>query len=182
MKLENQRANDTDGSALEAQPGKSQGRPPKARARSPPRKTACPHCVLPRSPCPSDPDPRPGPGQRPQTAFSSPEGRHERLPRGGIPASGQHAAGGRALLPKAVAPRRPARTIATATPRSCRSPARGKRSATNAIVASTTPARPPGDEALIPSRRVDPTRRTLRVVPVRARDVGVEVERPKRDR
>jgi hypothetical protein len=69
--LENQRANDTDGSALAAQPGKSQGRPPKPRARSPPRKTACPNCVLPRGPCPSEPEPKPSPGQQPQTAFSS---------------------------------------------------------------------------------------------------------------
>jgi hypothetical protein len=45
-------ANDTDGYALEAQPGKSQERPQKARARSPPRKTACPNCVLPQAPVP----------------------------------------------------------------------------------------------------------------------------------
>ena len=39
--------------ALAAQPGKSQGRPTKRRARSPSRKTGLPLCVLPRSPCPS---------------------------------------------------------------------------------------------------------------------------------
>ena len=43
------------------------------------------------------------------------EGRRERLPRGGAPASGHYAAAGRALLPNAVARRRPTRTSATAT-------------------------------------------------------------------
>jgi hypothetical protein len=47
--------NDIDGFGLGAQPGGSQGRPLKSRARSPSRKTACPSCVSPESPCSSGP-------------------------------------------------------------------------------------------------------------------------------
>jgi hypothetical protein len=53
---ENRWANDIDGSALAAQPGKSQGRPLKARALSPSSKPACPACVLPKAPRPSQPN------------------------------------------------------------------------------------------------------------------------------
>src|SRR3954447_9694355 len=48
-------ANDIDGSALAAQPGKSQGRPMKSPGSTrPSRKTACPACVLPKVPVPVD--------------------------------------------------------------------------------------------------------------------------------
>ena len=57
MTRENRRANDIDGSALAAQPGKSQGRPLNARAPTrPSSKTACPACVLPRAPRPGQPN------------------------------------------------------------------------------------------------------------------------------
>ena len=50
---ENRWANDIDGSALAAQPGKSQGRPTKSPGSTrPSRKTACPACVLPKAPVP----------------------------------------------------------------------------------------------------------------------------------
>ena len=59
-------ANDTDGFALAAQPGQSQGRPPKSRARSPSsQEPACPACVLPESPCPGHPTLTAEPGQQP---------------------------------------------------------------------------------------------------------------------
>ena len=52
---ENRWANDIDGSALTAQPGKSQGRPLKSPGSTrPSRKTACPTCVLPKAPVPVD--------------------------------------------------------------------------------------------------------------------------------
>src|SRR5918995_2908280 len=55
-------ANDIDAFALEAQPDRSQGRPPnKARARSPSSKPARPPCVLPGSPHPGRPTLRPAP-------------------------------------------------------------------------------------------------------------------------
>jgi hypothetical protein len=46
-------ANDTDASALAAQPGQSQGRPSKSSGSKPiDEMTACPRCVLPRAPRP----------------------------------------------------------------------------------------------------------------------------------
>src|SRR3954467_5125623 len=48
-------ANDIDGSALAAQPGKSHGRPMKSPGSTrPSRKTACPACVLPKAAVPVD--------------------------------------------------------------------------------------------------------------------------------
>src|SRR3954447_21802803 len=48
-------ANDSDGSALPAQPGKSQGRPMKSPGSNTPiAQTACPACVLPKAPVPVD--------------------------------------------------------------------------------------------------------------------------------
>jgi len=48
-------ANDSDGSALAAQPGKSQGRPMKSPGSNTPiAQTACPACVLPKAPVPVD--------------------------------------------------------------------------------------------------------------------------------
>src|SRR5215211_4681667 len=72
---ENRWANDIDGSALAAQPGKSQGRPLNTRAQSPSSKTACPACVLPKAPRPSRPNlSRPPDVTRsPQRAVSCPE-------------------------------------------------------------------------------------------------------------
>jgi hypothetical protein len=49
---ENKWANDTDGFALEAQPGQSQERPLKSRARSPSRKNALPNMRSPKTPVP----------------------------------------------------------------------------------------------------------------------------------
>jgi len=48
--VESRWTNDIDGFGLGAQPGGSQGRPLKSRARSPSRKAACPSCVSPESP------------------------------------------------------------------------------------------------------------------------------------
>src|SRR6266498_5673460 len=53
--VESRWTNDIDGFGLGAQPGGSQGRPLKSRARGPSRKAACPSCVSPESPCPSGP-------------------------------------------------------------------------------------------------------------------------------
>ena len=65
-------ANDTDGSALAAQPGQSQGRPPKCRARRPSSKAACPRCVLPKAPRTQCPDRNPRPGRSPRPYFHAP--------------------------------------------------------------------------------------------------------------
>src|SRR5215204_1058356 len=51
IEQENRWANDIDGSALAAQPGKSQGRPLKTSGSKPiVQETACPACVLPEGP------------------------------------------------------------------------------------------------------------------------------------
>ena len=69
--------NDTDRYELEAQSRQVAGAAEqKARARSPSSKTAYPTAFSQQSPCPSQPDPRPSPGQEPPTAFSSPERTH----------------------------------------------------------------------------------------------------------
>ena len=66
---ENRWANDIDGSALAAQPGKSQGRPMKSPGSNrPSSKPACPACVLPEGPCPSRPNLSPPPDDT--SAFS----------------------------------------------------------------------------------------------------------------
>jgi hypothetical protein len=85
---ENRWANDIDGSALAAQPGKSQGRPPKSPGSTrPSSKTACPTCVLPESPSSQSAEPKPAAGHHrsPQRAVSCPEreqpgSRSSRLP------------------------------------------------------------------------------------------------------
>ncbi len=57
-------ANDIDGSALAAQPGKSQGRPMKSPGSTrPSRKTACPACVLPRRPLSQSTEPKSATGR-----------------------------------------------------------------------------------------------------------------------
>ena len=61
-KQENRWANDIDGSALAAQPGKSQGRPLKSPGSSPSSKTACPACVLPEGPSSQSTEPKPTTG------------------------------------------------------------------------------------------------------------------------
>src|SRR4051794_14215676 len=64
-RLENRWANDIDGSALAAQPGKSQGRPLKSSGSNTHRpETAYPTCVLPRGPYPSQPNLRRPPDVR----------------------------------------------------------------------------------------------------------------------
>ena len=84
---ENRRANDTDRYVLAAQPGKSQGRPPRMLGLEAHRpQTACPTCVLPERPPSRSPDRTVGRGQQPsERQFHAPRCRrppaHHRLPR-----------------------------------------------------------------------------------------------------
>src|ERR687891_2613784 len=57
--------NDTDGFVLEAQPGRSQGRPPKSRARSPSRKYRPAQPAFPKEPLSQSAEPTAEPGQQP---------------------------------------------------------------------------------------------------------------------
>ena len=74
-KQENRWANDIDGSALAAQPGKSQGRPLKSPGSNrPSSKTACPTCVLPEGPSSQSAEPKSAAGHTSlQRAVSCPE-------------------------------------------------------------------------------------------------------------
>jgi hypothetical protein len=79
---ENQRANDKDGYALEAQSGKSQGRPPKKHALAADRpRPACPCAVLPESPCPDQPTVGSNPDGTLKNAFSCPDAATQRWSR-----------------------------------------------------------------------------------------------------
>src|SRR4051812_8437616 len=69
-------ANDTDGSALAAQPGQSQGRPPNCRALTPILESGLPTLRSPEGPESQFPDRNPRPGRRPRDAFSCPELEH----------------------------------------------------------------------------------------------------------
>src|SRR4051812_26275194 len=60
-KLENRWANDIDGSALAAQPGKSQGRPLKSPGSKPIAQSGLPSLRSPEGPCPSRPNLSPAP-------------------------------------------------------------------------------------------------------------------------
>src|SRR5215207_2625919 len=62
---ENRWANDTDGFVLTAQPGRSQGRPPNFRARSPSRKKRPAQPAFPRKPLSRSAETRSQPGQQP---------------------------------------------------------------------------------------------------------------------
>src|SRR5919108_566368 len=61
MTGENRWANDIDGSALAAQPGKSQGRPLKSPGSKPIAQIGLPSLRSPEGPCPSRPNIRPAP-------------------------------------------------------------------------------------------------------------------------
>jgi hypothetical protein len=58
---ENRWANDIDGSALAAQPGKSQGRPQKSPGSKPIAQSGLPNLRSPEGPCPSRPNLSPVP-------------------------------------------------------------------------------------------------------------------------
>ena len=73
--------NDTDGFVLTAHPGRSQGRPPKSRARSPSRKYRPAQPAFPNEPCPGQPNPRPNPDNNNPTSDSSWPEKGKRRPR-----------------------------------------------------------------------------------------------------
>src|SRR5215211_1669136 len=62
---ENRWANETDGFVLTAQPGRSQGRPPKTRAQSPSRKNRPAQPAFPKKPLSRSDDRKTRPGQQP---------------------------------------------------------------------------------------------------------------------
>src|SRR5215204_1045794 len=81
---ENRWANDTDGFVLTAQPGRSQGRPPNCRARSPSRKKRPAQPAFPRKPLSRSAETRSQPGQQPsERQFHGPNCASEHGDRGG---------------------------------------------------------------------------------------------------
>src|SRR5215204_5103189 len=72
---ENRWANDTDGFVLTAQPGRSQGRPPKTRAQSPSRKKRPAQPAFPKEPLSRSTETTAEPGQQPfKRQFHGPKG------------------------------------------------------------------------------------------------------------
>jgi hypothetical protein len=78
---ENRWANDIDGSALAAQPGKSQGRPLKSPGSKPIVQNGLPNLRSPERPCPSRPNlsPTPDVTQALEHQFHAPKGDTQRL-------------------------------------------------------------------------------------------------------